>query len=191
MRPSDSEPTLEDVLDSFTVEPDAGRATLEKYLRIYPQFAGELIDLSRELSREIVEDTAPLSARDISQIDAALSRHLESAPAPAVDPLATLSVAELRAFSQLLDIPRQMVTALRERKVDVGSIPRRFLERCAAALKVNVAEIVEAWSLPPSPQLARSFKADVKPTSGKRATFEQVLVEAGVPEDKRTKLLEG
>lgn len=34
-----------------------------------------------------------------------------------------------------------------------------------------------------------SYKADANPTAGDQVTFEQVLIEAGVPADKRARLL--
>ena len=51
-----SAPSREDVLDAFAVEPNHERNTLERYLRDYPQYAAELVDLSRELSRVIFEN---------------------------------------------------------------------------------------------------------------------------------------
>lgn len=189
MKPSNSAPTREDVLDAFAVEPETGRATLERYLQAYPQFAEDLIDLSRELSRDLIENTGPLSAEDVAKIDAAWSRHLQATPAAMVDPFANLSAAELRSLSQALEIPRQVLTAFREHKVEISSVPRPFLDRFAAVLKVAVGQLIETWSLPPSPQLARSYKADVKPTSDKRATFEQILIEAGVLDEQRAKLM--
>jgi hypothetical protein len=35
----------------------------------------------------------------------------------------------------------------------------------------------------------RSYKADSKPTVGEQVTLEQVLIEAGVPAEKRNQLL--
>ena len=43
-------PNREDVLDALAMEQECDRETLERYLRDYPEFAVELIDLSRELS---------------------------------------------------------------------------------------------------------------------------------------------
>ena len=53
MSPAATRPSRESVLDAFAVESEPGRSTLERYLRLYPEYAGELIDLSRELSREV------------------------------------------------------------------------------------------------------------------------------------------
>ena len=49
MMPADSRPSREDVLYAFAVEPTSGRETLERYLRDYPEYTTELIDLSYDL----------------------------------------------------------------------------------------------------------------------------------------------
>ena len=85
-------------------------------------------------------------------------------------------------------MPRQVVTALRERRVSLVSIPRRFLQRFAEAAKSSVAQLEASWG---SGQLAgaRSYKAAGKPAAGEQVTFEQVLIDAGVPAEKRARLL--
>jgi hypothetical protein len=187
MSPTDARPSREAVLDAFAVESEPGRSTLERYLQLYPEYAGELIDLARELSREIRDDTAPLSVADQALIDAAWSRHAAAMPA-ATDPFAGLTVDDWRAVAQGLDVPRQVVTALRERRISLLSIPRRFLQRFAEATRSSVARLEASWE---SGQLtgARSYKADGKPSAGEPVTFEQVLIDAGVPPEKRARLL--
>jgi hypothetical protein len=175
------------VLDAFAVESEPGRSTLERYLRLYPEYAGELIDLSRELSREACDDAAPLSGADQALIDAAWSQHAAASPA-AADPFAALTVDDWRAVARGLDVPRQVVTALRERRVSLSSIPRRFLQRFAEAARSTVAQLEASWG-PGQLAAARSYKADDKPTAGEQVTFEQVLIDAGIPADKRARLL--
>ena len=63
-----SVPIEEDVLDAFAAEPSHDTATFARYLKDYPQFTDALIDLSRELSREIAQDE-PVSKREIAWID--------------------------------------------------------------------------------------------------------------------------
>lgn len=181
-------PSRESVLDAFAVESEPGRLTLESYLRLYPEYAGELIDLSRELSREACEDATPLSAADQALINAAWLQHAKAIPAAATDPFAALTVNDWRAVAQVLDVPRQVVTALRERRVSLVSIPRRFLVMLAEAMRSSVAQLESSWE--PAPLLgARSYKADSKPAVGEQVAFEQVLIDAGVPAEKRARLL--
>ena len=181
-------PCLESVLDAFAAESKPGRASLERYLRLYPEYAMELVDLSLELSCAVYEDTAPLSAADQALIDAAWSQHAAAAPNALVDPFASLSVDDWRAVAKRLDVPRQVVTALRERRVALASIPRRFFKKLAGVMESTVEQLESAWELSYSCG-ARSYKADCKPVAGAQVTLEQVLIDAGVPGEKRAKLL--
>jgi hypothetical protein len=187
--PAGERPSRESVLDAFAVESELGRSTLERYLRLYPEYAGELADLSRDLSREVCDDTAPLSAADQALIDAAWSQHAKAVPAVATaDPFAALTVDDWRTVAQRLDVSRQVVTALRERRISLVSIPRRFLAMLAEAMRSSVAQLEASWG--PAPLVvARSYKADAKPVASEQVTFEQVLIDAGIPAQKRAKLL--
>jgi hypothetical protein len=176
------------VLDAFAVESEPGRSTLERYLRLYPEYAAELVELSRELSRECSEDGAPLSAIDQALIDEAWAQHAKAVPAATADPFSALTVDDWRTVAQVLDVPRQVVTALRERRIFLVSIPRRFLAMLANAMHSSVAQLESSWNLA---QLvgARSYKANEKPEVGQQVTFEQVLIDAGVPSERRAQLL--
>jgi hypothetical protein len=57
----------------------------------------------------------------------------------------------------------------------------------AEAVNSSVAQLELSWG---SAQLAaRSYKADAKPTVGEQVTLERVLIDAGVPAEKRARLL--
>jgi hypothetical protein len=147
--------------------------------------------ISRLLSQSSIVSglTGPLGSHDLEQIDAAWKIHFQAVSVPVADTLASLTVDKLRELSRVFGIPRQVFTAFRERKVDVVSVPRTFLAQFAAAL-ITAEQLTEALSLPPAPQVARSYKADVKPGAVKQVSFEQILIEAGVPEPQRAKLME-
>ena len=183
------QPSLEDVLDAFAVEPDPGRQTLERYLRDYPRYAADLIDFSRELSRSVFEDEEPLSSEDQLLIDEAWQRHLKTTPEEIPDPFASLSVEELREIAGRLEVPRQVVTAFRQRRVIISTVPRRFLSRLATAMSTTVERLVGVLELPPVPSPERSYKADSKLGVDASVTFEQILMDAGVSDQKRTALL--
>lgn len=189
--PADSRPSREDVLYAFAVEPTSGRDTLERYLRDYPEYTAELIDLSFELSREVCEDETALSNEDQALIDRAWQRYVEAAPEKEIDPFATLSVAEQREIAQHLDVPRQVITAFREHRVEPTSVPLPFLKRLAAALNSTVEILISALGRLPEGDLARSYKADGRPGTHTQVNFEQILIEANVSPDKRALLMKG
>lgn len=188
MSPAGQRPSREAVLDAFAVESEPDRSTLERYLRLYPEYATELVDLSRELSREIPEDEAPLSVADQALIDAAWSQHAKALPATASDPFAALTGDDWRTVAHHLDVPRQVITALRERRVSPLSVPRRFLQSLAVAMRCSVTQLELSWGTAPL-VAARSYKADGKPNAGQQVTLEKFLIDAGVPVEKRARLL--
>jgi hypothetical protein len=188
MMSDNPQPSREDVLYAFAVGSHSGR-DLEQYLRDYPQYAAELIDLSHDLSRDVCEDEMPLSDKDLALIDKAWLQHVAAVPQEGIDPFATLSVAEQREVAQRLDVPRQVIIAFLEHRVEPTSVPPPFLERLAAALNSTVEILKNAFALPPKPDLARSYKADARPDDHAQVTFEQILLEADVPSDKRALLM--
>lgn len=189
MNQTASQTSCEDVLDAFSIESNQGRETLERYIRAYPQYAADIIDVSRELARVVDENYRPLSDKDQSLIETAWKRHPKSQEASIVDPFVKLSVEDSRKIAKHLDVPRQIVTAFRERKVIVESIPQQIMARLAAAMGSSVEQIAAALAIATVPNIARSYKADAKPVVEKSVTFEQLLIEAGVSDEKRSILL--
>ncbi len=179
----------EDVLNAFALEPTHDRATLESYLREYPQYAIELAHLSHELSR-IITEPAELSAADRAHVDEAWREYVSSSSVSVADVFATLSVPQLRELASFLGVPRQIIAAFREHRVLVGSVPRRILSRVAEGLNTSVEQVKAALSLPPvEASYARSHKSEEKPKAASPVSFEQLLIDAQVPADRRAELL--
>lgn len=180
-----SKATLADVLSAFSVEPDTGRATLERYLRDYPDYAEELIDLSYEISVPAASSAA--SKQDEEMIDQAWRRHIRAQHS--VDLLANLTAPQLKDLALALEIPRQVLTAFRERSILVPSVPKAFLAKFAEKISADLDDLWVSLVSPPAASLARSYKADGRPAPPEQITFERALIDAGVPEDKRDRLL--
>lgn len=180
---------LEDILDAFAMEETHAKATLDRYLTAYPQFAGDLIDLSRELMRAEVPADAELAPGDAAKIDAAWARHAAAMPRKAADPFASLSPTRSKEVAAELGVPRQVVTAFRERRIQPASVPRIFARRLAGALATGVDEFVAWMAPPPTDGFARSYRSDGQPGAAVQVTFERILIEAGVAEADRARLL--
>lgn len=179
---------LEDILDAFAMEDAHAKATLDRYLKTYPQFAGELIDLSRELMQAGPADEE-LSAADLALIDAGWVKHAAAQPKAVTDPFAALSPTRSREIATEMGVPRQVVTSFRERRIQPASVPRGFLRRFADAVAISPDDLFAWLSPPPAAAFARSYRADVQPTAATQVSFEQVLIDAGVSEDERVRLL--
>lgn len=182
--------TREDVLDALAVEPRHDHGTLERYLKDFPEYADELIELARELSRSPESDVGPLAASESQLIDDAWRHFAPLETKSATDPLSTLSVDQSRYLARTLDIPRQVVTAFKERRVDVGTIPRPFLAAFADAIRLSAVALTQSLALPPSNAMARNYKADAKPRATDKASFEQLLIDAGVSDARREQLMD-
>jgi hypothetical protein len=162
-------PTREEILDAFSMEAEHGRLTLERYLGAYPEFAADLVDLSRELARSELNDDGPLSPRDEALIEAAWRGH----------------EAALGRTGRLTAAP---VETFREGKVIVSTVPRPFLAKLAATLDATVDQLLQELD-GAALSGARSYKADQKPQANEAASFEQILIDAGVDETRRAELM--
>lgn len=181
--------SLEEVLESFSIEHDVGTATLQKYLTAYPAFSNEIIDLSREMARPLAEDEEPLSEYDRRLISSAVTR-IQNAPGKTmIDPFADLSAQKMRDISKALNLPRQVVMAFRERTVAAESIPQRFLSRFAELLQSSVQQLTTSLEQPPM-AVAGSYKSDGKPRNVQKITFEQLLRDADLSEQDIATLME-
>jgi len=179
--------SCEDVLNAYAIEATHDRATLERYLREFPQYAVELAHLSHELSRTDIK-VGDLTEQDCIAIDEAWKQYSQSAPAP-TRIFISLSVPQLRELSNTLGVPRQIITAFREHKVLASSIPGRFLTHMASALNTTMEAIRTELSLPLEVSFVRSHKSDEKPTLVAPVTFEQLLIDAQVPVERRAELM--
>lgn len=186
-RPSDKS-SSEDVLYAFSIEPRHDRPTFERYLKNYPEYAEELADLFRELVHEIRENKETFSSGDRALMDAAWLRHVNSAP-QLRNPFGPFSGERLKEIAQILDVPRQVLTVFRERKVAAESVPGRFLRRFANLLDTTFDIFVAYLKQTQQPRFAGSYKSDSKPQALRVDSFEKVLIDAGVPEAKRAVLL--
>ena len=115
----------DDVLNAFAMDYEPGNNALGQYLADYPQFSADLVDLCRELSREIDEDL-PLSPDELAAVSAKMSRLRESTVT-----LEALHAAPPKVFTEAakaLGLPLQIGVAIRERRIDVTTLPSRVLE---------------------------------------------------------------
>lgn len=181
--------SLEDVLESFSVESEVGAATLKRYLGAYPAFAADLIDLSREISRTTIDDAAPLSVDDQRLIGSAITR-IQIAPGKAaMDPLANLSAQRMREISKALSVPRQVVLAFQERAVIGASVPQRFLNQFAALMQYSAQQLLAALAQPQAAAKG-SYKSERRPNDEAKVTFEQVLRNADLSDGEIAALME-
>lgn len=178
----------EDVMNAFSMDFELGTDILKQYLADYPQFAADLVDLARELSRQVDEDL-PLSVQELAAISAKMGRLRESAVT--VEMLQTASPKIFAAAAKALGLPMQVGVAIRERRIDVATLPNRFLERLANSLQTSVSVVQSFLLLPAQASALRANKSDDKPALAEKVSLERLLREAGMDEESISQQLHG
>lgn len=184
--------SLDGVLEQFMMEDAQDAAALERYVRDYPQFALQLIDLSRLIATSDAEEhDQPLSATDQSRIDAAWITHKAAAPTPFQDddPFATLTGAKGKDVADRFGVPRQVIVCFREHRVDPSTVPTPIVRGFAEEAGVPLAHVIAAMQRPVITATGRNYKADGQPGAEGKMSFEQILIDAGVPDADRARLL--
>lgn len=191
MNDDNSNANLEDILDSFIMEKDTGRDTLLRYLRDYPQFVADLLDLSREMTLGNHYSNEQLSSSDESLIATAWKRHVKTVPGSAADPLGSLQPLQLNQLSTSFDLPRQVFSALRERRVIASSISDNFLQTLAERVGCNLQHLVDSLNESPRIAIGVSRKSEVKAAEPQKVPFEQILIDAEIDSDYVAELISG
>jgi hypothetical protein len=184
----DSDTKRDDILLAFSVEPTHDKATIERYLALYPQYAEDFIDLLRELR-------SPLALRsnileDESAVQSAWNA-LAAVPLPSVDatsvanPFVGFSGPTFVALAEGLRIRRSILIALRDRLIDASSIPAPFLSRLARATQFPVEKLRGYLDLPAVVPAGASYKANEKPAAPAKIDFEQLLNNSDISADEK------
>lgn len=182
---------MDEILEEFAVEPVHDRDTLERYLRMWPQYAAALIDLSREIARPIDADQAEMSVADIERLGQIFQRPRAVAAQTAVDPFSAMTAQQREELPARLGVPDMVLLAFRERRIILSTVPAAFTRTFAVAVGITTEALLTGLALPRATKLARSYKSASKPKVAEQVSFEQVLIEALVPEDVRASLLRG
>lgn len=137
---------------------------------------------------EIGTDLAQMDRKAMLAFDRALENHQKTNMAS--EALANLTIPQQKEVAKNLGIRRQVLTAFREHRVDVSSIPKKFLGRLATELG-QAADALARALLGPTPEaLGGSHKSNEKPDAiPKCVTFNQLLREANMSEDEISQLM--
>lgn len=181
---------LEDVLEAFALESANDRATLERYLRDHPAYAAELVDMSRELSREPPAEVPVPTPEEEELIEAAWNRLSKATPAPIPNPFSSVSSTALKALARRFGVPKLFFVAIQERRVRPETFPERFIRLTCAGLDRPISDFKRWIALPGPVASASAHKANEKPTGGQQVSFEALLIEFGLDEPTCRRLLE-
>ncbi len=181
-------PSRDEVLRAFAVEVHTGRDTLMRYLTRYPQYTHDLLDLSREMTRTFADNE--LSEEELRCLDVAVSRFRAGGGLKSAQAELKLEPKAFSAAATHLQLPLQAMLAFRERRIDLATVPARFLERLARELEAPLDQLRVFLSQTPMVSIARESKSSVKPAVAAKVSFEKVLLDAGVPKERTQALIE-
>ncbi len=182
------------VLDAFAAEPVHDRNTLERYVSEYPELAEELIDLAAELRLSAEFTGAEEGAISDPKLETAWENFLAAGPKPsvttaAVDPFARFKGGAFATLAGKLDVPRSLLTAVRDRLVVPSSVPSGFVRRFAEATGTTVEAVRVYLAQDSQAPLGLAFKSDQKPSQQGRVTFRQLVENTEMGESQRLFLL--
>lgn len=133
-------------------------------------------------------DLAEMKRRATLVFDRALENHRQAEKAS--EALAGLTSPQQKVIGKNLGIRRQVLTAIREHRVEVSSIPTKFLRQLATELGQAADALARALLGPAPTALAGSYKSDEKPNATpRRVPFEQLLREADMSEEEISQLM--
>ena len=183
----------EDVLLAFAVEPEHDRATLERYIQSHPHLADDLIDLSLEkrLRRAGGGDSTPADEAWVEESWAAFQASMPSAGVSVADPFETASSEDLVALRRKLGVPSGVIQGFSTRLVDIATVPAWIVDTVAQGVHTGVGDLRAFMAGQTRLAAGLSYKSDEAPTAVTvKITFEDLLVQCRVSDDKRRELLE-
>lgn len=184
----------EDVLLAFAVEPTHDLATLERYLQSYPHLADDLVDLSLDMRLQHASGGAS-SPVDEAWVEESWLAFQATMPGTAgqnvVDPFATASPEELIALRRSLGVPSGVIQGFSMRLVDIATVPAWVVDVIAQGLRTRVGDLRVFMAEQTRLATGLSYKSGEAPAAAAaKVTFEELLVQCRVPDDKRRELLE-
>lgn len=187
MSATDSDTKREDILLAFSVEPSHDKATVERYLALYPHYAEDFIDLLGELR------SPPVLRHSVVEDEGAAKRAwnaFTATPLPSdgaasiANPFASFTGPTFVALAEGLRVRRSILIALRDRLVHASSIPAPFLNRLARATEFPAEKLLSYLNLPAVVPVGASYKANEKPAAPAKIDFEKLLDNSGISADE-------
>jgi hypothetical protein len=188
---SNNEPNEDEVLLAFSVEPTHDLATLERYLRRYPQFAGGLIDCSIELEHspdavEISKTVTPASTAAWDRFQVAMGIEIS----PTMNPFARLSSEAFKAVAAELHMNVLLLMRLRDRAIKFATIPGPLVRMLAGKLGVGTDGMEKyLGSMPALDGGNLQFKSASKPSPMPQIDFAEAVRTSQLTEEQQQQLL--
>jgi hypothetical protein len=205
-----------DVLYQFALSyghPDAQQ--LDEFVRRHPRYADSLTTLAIELALDQVSSevdeamatryvpnaaTGAMLARAMSRFQNRLhevrsTQTQATAPRAADlaerhhDPFASRTSGEMQIIVQKLDASPVFVMRLRDRGIDVETMPSGFIRRVAEILGESMDAMTSYFAAPAQLRANTFFKSAVAPAAGRKLSFEEAVRMSGLTPEQQAQLL--
>lgn len=206
--------TPDDLREAFyelsMAQPIPDAETLDALIRIYPRHAEALtafaIDLTVDALAHSDETFAPEEDEAVSPAVArAMSAYhnrmfelqqkstassAQAASATVENPFLGLDRTAIRNLSQSIGANPTFVSKLRDRIIEIGTIPRKLQELVASELKVSLQLLSAHLSAHTVVQAqGQHYKADQKPVLGMKQSFQDAVRSSGLTDEQQRHLL--
>jgi len=198
MNTSSPQFTEQDVLFSFSEEENRDAATLEIYLKQYPEYREALVALSVELMVSPVDETVQeanvVSEESIGNVWSKFQSLLNPSDPVSIrsssveNPLAKLDQKSFISLAKSLGVSRAFLARLRDGTIVMATIPAKFIDSVSGALEIGADTLRSALQAPPTISTQARFKSDNKPTAEAQITFDEAIESSGLSEDQKEQM---
>jgi hypothetical protein len=198
MNTSPPQLTEQDVLFAFSEEENHDSATLDIYLKQYPEYREVLVALSVELLVSPVDEAAQ-EADVVSKesIESAWSKFqsllspsdpISTRSSNVENPLVKLDQKSFISLAKSLGVSRAFLARLRDGTIVMATIPTKFIDSVSGALEVGSDTLRSALQAPPTISTQARFKSDRKPTAEAQMTFDEAIESSGLSEVQKEQM---
>jgi hypothetical protein len=205
--------TLSDAMYAMSLATRAPDAELlDEFVRRYPEHAQALTNFAIEITLDTLqhgdepveatadpENISPVVSRVMSRFQNRLFEIVQKpappqsanvAVAPAANPFALLDRHSYRVLASRLDINTAMLSKLRDRQIEPITIPRSFCQHVADVMDQDTDVLSTHFHAAPDPApQPQYYKAEGKPTTHTRQSFEEAVRGSGLSAEQQQRLL--
>ncbi len=190
MNGHNGKPDDEEIMLAFSVEPEHGPTTLQRYLSRYPHLASELLDLAIELRLDSGEQVGSQSISP--EVDSAWELFVSKTEAnkqiserDANEITASLVLPAMRDIG----LPPSILRAIRSGLVKAEGFPLRWLTRISRVGGYAADTLRSYIARPPTLSSSMSFKSDGKPTIAEKVTFRELVESTTLSQAEKAEIL--
>ncbi len=193
MNNSNATPNDEEVMLAFSVEPDHGPVTIQRYIENYPHLASELLDLALDLRMSSEEE--PVTSQDLgsSEIQRAWDQfnRMISAERPelSTEQIKQVEASLVSVQMREIGLPLSVLSAIKSGLVELEGFPGRWITKIAVTGGYAAEILCSYLTRRPALSSARSFKSEVKPQVGGKVTFQSLIENSTLTEAEKAEIL--